>query len=332
MLLTTQNLVKGLRLHVQALTLVRQTRGFAYTPISHFHNGLSTFEEKDGDKPPVEGENDNQEQNEESVEVEEEEEEDKLPEGKLRNSTLWFAAEGKRFEKPVWGQTNYVYDTPFPMNPLFKPSPPVSDFIKEEIFKTYSYEPLTWTPRKLATKYGLSLKRVEAIIKLKTHERELANKGFNLQTQFRKGMESMMGVDNRIAPEPIDETVPRVSKPFFKMVEEDISFTPVDAAKVLNRKPFQQIQDEMQQETVVQPHVEEKPRIIRKDSTETTKRWKFMFTDTNKKLDITDRQIWIREKDGTLREATRSERQQRIKLVWSNHTGGLTKDDFKGTD
>ncbi|ORY01634.1 hypothetical protein K493DRAFT_347186 [Basidiobolus meristosporus CBS 931.73] len=330
MLSTTQTLAKGLRVHVQALTVFRQCRGFSYTAGARIHNSLSTFDEKEGDKPPVE----DKEATEESVEEgeedeEEEEEEDNLPEGKLRKATLWFAAEGKQFEKPVWGQTNYVYETPFPMNPLFKPSAPVSDYIKEEIFKTHTFEPLTWTPRKLATKYGLSLKRVEAIIKLKAHEREMVDKGFSMQTQFRKGMESMMGVDNRITPEPIDETVPRVSKPFFKTVDEDIPFTPVDAAKVLKRKPFQQIQDELQQEAVVKQEVEEKPRVIAKDPSEATRRWKFMFTDTNKKLDITDRKIWVRERDGTLREATRSERQRKIKLVWSNHTGGLSKDDFK---
>ena len=51
------------------------------------------------------------------------------------------------------------------MNPLFKPQPPVSDAKREEIYRLFVDDRLT--PRNIADKHGISIKRTEAILKLK---------------------------------------------------------------------------------------------------------------------------------------------------------------------
>lgn len=44
---------------------------------------------------------------------------------------------------------------------------------RQEIYDAFESDPENWTVRKLATKYGISLKRVEAILKLKSSEKEM---------------------------------------------------------------------------------------------------------------------------------------------------------------
>lgn len=60
------------------------------------------------------------------------------------------------------------------MNPFFKPQPPLSDSTKEEIWLKFTQE--GQTPRKIGIDYGVSLKRVEAILKLKKLEKDMDKK------------------------------------------------------------------------------------------------------------------------------------------------------------
>jgi len=60
------------------------------------------------------------------------------------------------------------------MNPLFKPQPPLNDITKEEIWLKFTQA--EQTPRKIGTDYGISLKRVEAILKLKKMEKDMIKK------------------------------------------------------------------------------------------------------------------------------------------------------------
>ena len=60
------------------------------------------------------------------------------------------------------------------MNPFFKPQPPLNNKIKEEIWLKFTQE--EQTPRKIGTDYGISLKRVEAILKLKKMEKDMIKK------------------------------------------------------------------------------------------------------------------------------------------------------------
>lgn len=56
------------------------------------------------------------------------------------------------------------------MNPSFKPPPPVSDAIRTAIYKSYMADPIANDVRALSQKYHLSLKRVDAILRLKGME------------------------------------------------------------------------------------------------------------------------------------------------------------------
>jgi hypothetical protein len=60
------------------------------------------------------------------------------------------------------------------MNPLFNPQPPLNDSTKEEIWLKFTQE--QQTPRKIGFDYGISLKRVEAILKLKKLEKDMVKK------------------------------------------------------------------------------------------------------------------------------------------------------------
>jgi hypothetical protein len=55
---------------------------------------------------------------------------------------------------------------PFPMNPFFIPKQPISSETKSTIYRLYLDEPETWTSRKLAEQFGLSIARIEAILRL----------------------------------------------------------------------------------------------------------------------------------------------------------------------
>jgi hypothetical protein len=62
----------------------------------------------------------------------------------------------------------YVFDSqPFPLNPSFKPPIPVSDELRTSIYRQFMANPEQNSVRVLAGKYYLSMKRVDAILRLK---------------------------------------------------------------------------------------------------------------------------------------------------------------------
>lgn len=60
-----------------------------------------------------------------------------------------------------------LYSQPFPMNPSFRPPPPISDAIRQEIYNQFMTDPVENSVRKLAIRYTLAFKRVDAILRLK---------------------------------------------------------------------------------------------------------------------------------------------------------------------
>ncbi|KAI8149553.1 eukaryotic mitochondrial regulator protein-domain-containing protein [Fennellomyces sp. T-0311] len=157
----------------------------------------------------------------------------------------WVREDGARFARPSQGTTNYLGSTPFPSNPLFQPRPPLTDAVRQEIYDTYAESPEDWSIRKLATKFNISMRRVEAVLKLKEAEKEMEMNGVPLQKKYAKGMEKLMGADQSVTPliEPLVDIFPRVKKPTFKLVEEDAAFTEKDAAKALNRQPYRVLEE-----------------------------------------------------------------------------------------
>jgi hypothetical protein len=56
---------------------------------------------------------------------------------------------------------------PFPLNPSFKPPTPVSDALRNTLYQTFMDNPKANSVRSLAGRYHLSIKRVDAILRLK---------------------------------------------------------------------------------------------------------------------------------------------------------------------
>ena len=62
------------------------------------------------------------------------------------------------------------YHQPFPRNPSFKPPTPLSDNLRTVIYNSYATNPTANDPHTLSIRYGISVRRVEAIIRLKQLE------------------------------------------------------------------------------------------------------------------------------------------------------------------
>ncbi|KAK7465324.1 hypothetical protein VKT23_005303 [Stygiomarasmius scandens] len=85
-------------------------------------------------------------------------------------------------------------NTPFPMNKSFRPPPPLSDAQREHMYRLYMRDPTNNSVRALSERYHLSLKRVDAILRLKGMEHAWIKEGKTLQTGFVAGMERVLGV------------------------------------------------------------------------------------------------------------------------------------------
>ncbi|KAG0264924.1 hypothetical protein BG011_005846 [Mortierella polycephala] len=226
----------------------------------------------------------------------------KLP-NRRRNFNLWLQGEGVRFEKPSFSGPNYISDVPFPMNPLFKPTPPISNIVKDEIYKQHITDNTKWTPRQLGMKYNISIKRVEAILRLKHLEKEMVEDGFILQENLTKGMEQLMGVKperSAAITEPLTDILPQVGSPKFEAVDEEKEFTAVDAADVLKRRPLAEIKARMLEMEQQHPFKlvdsvkglakisPPQTRAISRNAAETSPRFKFTFMDTSKNAEPGD--------------------------------------------
>ncbi|KAF5323422.1 hypothetical protein D9611_005541 [Ephemerocybe angulata] len=67
---------------------------------------------------------------------------------------------------------NWLGNTPFPMNPSFRPPPPISDSQREAMYREFMSDPEGNSVRVLSQRYNLSIKRVDAILRLKGMERD----------------------------------------------------------------------------------------------------------------------------------------------------------------
>jgi hypothetical protein len=143
-----------------------------------FHATVSAAEEKDPEAPGTGGDQAS------SAESENAEVEPIKLSRRRRKFHEWANGEGKRYKEASQGTKNYLGQTPFPMNPLFKPVLPLSNVIRDQIFQQYSSDPSTWTVRKLATEHNISLRRVDAILKLKAQEKQMESQVPALENIF----------------------------------------------------------------------------------------------------------------------------------------------------
>ncbi|KAJ7684000.1 eukaryotic mitochondrial regulator protein-domain-containing protein, partial [Mycena rosella] len=98
---------------------------------------------------------------------------------------------------------NWLGEVPFPMNPSFKPPPPISDAIRSRMYADYMLDPETNSVRALSQRYHTSLKRVEAILRLKGMEAAYV-KNKPLQTGFLWGMEMLLDVKHRLGEDEFE--------------------------------------------------------------------------------------------------------------------------------
>ncbi|CAG8582008.1 14394_t:CDS:2 [Acaulospora colombiana] len=191
-----------------------------------------------------------------------------------------------------------VTTQPFPMNPYFKAQPPLSDNFKEMVWSMFVQGNNT---REIGTKMGISLKRVEAILKLKKLERDMIAQGMTIQKNFTTHMEKMLGARSILSEKPSD-TYPQVGRPKFHLADEGEAFKPEDAAKILKRPPLALLEERKLKEELLRPFtLEEKIKQpqntveIRHDKEFTNKRFAFKFKNVGKNPGIV-----IRERDGRL--------------------------------
>ncbi|KAG8767737.1 hypothetical protein FRC12_006072 [Ceratobasidium sp. 428] len=91
----------------------------------------------------------------------------------------WFQGEGLPYLNPTPSKPNWLGgDIPFPDNPTFRPPPPLSDVVKSSIYDRYKSSVLSdpqshvQTVRALSERFGISIGRVEATIRLKQYEHQ----------------------------------------------------------------------------------------------------------------------------------------------------------------
>ncbi|TIA69733.1 hypothetical protein E3P92_03428 [Wallemia ichthyophaga] len=89
---------------------------------------------------------------------------------------------------------NWIGNTPFPLNPTFKPPPPLSDALKTRIHSLNESDPHKYTPTKLSLDFKVSVDRIHALLRLKAVEKRWVDEGRTLQLEHLKGMEKHLGV------------------------------------------------------------------------------------------------------------------------------------------
>ncbi|KAI0334345.1 hypothetical protein GY45DRAFT_1334257 [Cubamyces sp. BRFM 1775] len=108
----------------------------------------------------------------------------------------WLNTHGGKYREPH-KPNNWLGGEPFPLNPTFKPPTPLSDDVRNAIWREYMLDPVQHDVRRLAQKHGLSIARVDAILRLKGLEEHWQKEGKQLQTGFRVGMEYILGVTEK---------------------------------------------------------------------------------------------------------------------------------------
>ncbi|KAJ3178197.1 hypothetical protein HDU87_003749 [Geranomyces variabilis] len=207
------------------------------------------------------------------------------------------------------------------MNPYFKPLPPLSDETRASIFRLYLEDPQQWTPRALAEHFGLSIVRVQAILRLKALAQKMEAEGKPLQTGLVTGMEGMLHAktlnpDEKKgrAREQLRLTPAKRLQPFFRMMNEEEKFTPEDAAKLMKMEPYANLQRKLDEDAnhvfELEPPTGADARTLDVNPQKKS-RFQFTVTDTGEQSKA---RFMVREKNGLLRHATIEEKFKRKNL------------------
>ncbi|KAI1819679.1 eukaryotic mitochondrial regulator protein-domain-containing protein [Xylaria intraflava] len=160
----------------------------------------------------------------------------------------WERGEGRLLRRPRPGQTQYLArkkeddepGRPFPLNPQFKSASVLDERSRELIWAKVVRE--GETIKSVSAEYGVDIRRVAAIVRLKEVEKEWIAKGKPLAKQYSKAVLSMLPTrrfqkNNNNAPfEPINElhVHPYTMQQIFWPTSESRHFTREDAAKAFH--------------------------------------------------------------------------------------------------
>ncbi|KAJ3260912.1 hypothetical protein HK104_006842 [Borealophlyctis nickersoniae] len=265
------------------------------------------------------------------------EKKEKTPRDKAEEAAdAWLATEGARFENAT---TFTGGSRPFPMNPYYVPQKPINNATKLEIYELFKEDPKTWTPHKLAEHFGLSMIRIQAILRLKSLAEKMTKEGKPLQTELTKNMEMMVQAYKRgtlpyflkhskhnASPDRINEwrherlrfTRTEKLQPFFRIIDEEDTFTPEDAAALLRLEPYANVNRTLDVSSsriykLEGPTAEETAKELETikvydvDPVQKSK-YTFMFADVGS---VERTKVTIRDRDGKLRNSTKEERIRR---------------------
>ncbi|PNH37532.1 hypothetical protein VD0004_g9257 [Verticillium dahliae] len=162
----------------------------------------------------------------------------------LRNAMYqWMERTGRRFEEAPTHGTKYLgqaADQPFPLNPLFRSPRVLDESMREEIFKRVTQQKLSL--KAVSADLGVDIRRVAAVVRLKTLEKQWEAKGKQLAKPYSKAILGMVPTttynpENQFEHEPIHEIdVHKLSQQqLFVPTSESRAFTREDAAEALHR-------------------------------------------------------------------------------------------------
>ncbi|KAL9601599.1 MAG: hypothetical protein Q9219_002433 [cf. Caloplaca sp. 3 TL-2023] len=132
---------------------------------------------------------------------------------------------------------------PFPMNRQFRSQPVLSEELKDEVYAKISQE--GWTVRKVSAYYGIEMRRVGAVFRLKSVEDQWLQEGKRLATPYARAVNSMLpktpAPSNKKARPTPHESIndlpvhSATTTQLFQPVPESMHFNRASAAKVFDR-------------------------------------------------------------------------------------------------
>ncbi|ORY86769.1 eukaryotic mitochondrial regulator protein-domain-containing protein [Protomyces lactucae-debilis] len=153
----------------------------------------------------------------------------------------WVNGPGKIHASPAEGRgrTNYLDGKthPFPLNPAFQPSPPLARSIKQDIIQDWK---TGIGLRQLSTKWGVSLERIDAILKLQAVREKWDTQGRRTMQSYADTMDQVLGTKSAEFGdyEPKHNLTIDPGRQIFTLIPEAASYTPEDAAEELGKIPF----------------------------------------------------------------------------------------------
>ncbi|KAI1771644.1 eukaryotic mitochondrial regulator protein-domain-containing protein [Hypoxylon cercidicola] len=164
---------------------------------------------------------------------------------------FWIDGPGSIYRHHKPGGTNYIQtrddalpntDRPFPLNPLFKSEPVLSDRARELIWEKVMRH--GETIKAVSAELGVDIRRVAAVVRLKEVEKDWVAKGKRLARPYARAVLSMVpthtfrATQQNVPFEPINElhVHPYTMKQIFWPTSESRHFTRADAAKAFHPK------------------------------------------------------------------------------------------------